>query len=597
MLRKIWSPIGTVLFAGLFLSLCTHSIAGEVGPSDLDLMPTSWSDRKEIDATLTVFGVEKPTAVGSSGAIAGTTGTSAVRAGLEALQQGGTAVDAVVTTALTQIALSAGSWVSYAGIFNLVYYEAESGEVYSLNAGFNTVLGENDPASIPKSEKFGGDGTPSGRTALVPGFFAGTEAAHDRFGKLPWSSLFDPAIHYAEEGFVLSEMHDSMLKKRKATLSRLEETKAVFTGSDGEFLGGGDVLRQPDLAKTLKAVAEQGSEYIYNGVWADRFVAAVRRDGGHMTLEDLQSYEPTWQEPTRTTHAGYDVVGPGLPGFGGAMVVEALNVMEAADLPAMGYPTESPEAFFWLTQISQLWATPFVHPSLRSFLLGGLDASIPSRLDKASAAAVWEKLEAGKIALATAPKTVDPKHSDAIVAVDAFGNVAAVVHTINATTWGETGIFVDGISIPDAASFQQAQIEEAGPGNRLPDPTTPLIVLRDGKPVLALSSIGAGLHQKTLTVLLTMLDHGLDLESAINSPSHHLPEFGAMGKATQQVIEGEFADEVLEAVRAMGLKIKEIPDGIDSRAPRGYVIGLAIDPEGTRRAVTTKMFNGAAMAH
>jgi gamma-glutamyltranspeptidase/glutathione hydrolase len=131
------------------------------------------------------------------GMVAVTSDALSARVGLEALRQGGSAADAALATSLAQVALEAGAPTSYAGILMMVYYDAASKKVYSLNAGYNTVLEEKDPGTIP------GGGKPSGRTALVPGFFAGVQAAHDRFGKLPFSSLFDPAIYLAEKGFVV----------------------------------------------------------------------------------------------------------------------------------------------------------------------------------------------------------------------------------------------------------------------------------------------------------------------------------------------------------------------------------------------------------
>lgn len=135
---------------------------------------------------------------GSAGSIGSTTDPFAVHAGLKVLQEGGTAADAALTTALTQIALSAGSAVSYAGLLDALYYDASSGKVYSLNAGFNSVRAESDPASIPRA--------PSGRTALVPGFMAGVQALHDRFGSKPFGELLGPAIWVAENGVPVSPM-------------------------------------------------------------------------------------------------------------------------------------------------------------------------------------------------------------------------------------------------------------------------------------------------------------------------------------------------------------------------------------------------------
>jgi gamma-glutamyltranspeptidase/glutathione hydrolase len=105
------------------------------------------------------------------------------------------------------------------------------------------VQDEDDPATIPPNA--GPDAKPSGRSALVPGFMAGVEAAHRRFGKLPFAKLFEPAIYYAENGFKLHAIHGSMLAKREAVLTRLPETRRVFTREDGKLYRLGDRFAQP----------------------------------------------------------------------------------------------------------------------------------------------------------------------------------------------------------------------------------------------------------------------------------------------------------------------------------------------------------------
>jgi gamma-glutamyltranspeptidase/glutathione hydrolase len=203
-------------------------------------------------------------------------------------------------------------------------------------------------------------------------------------------------------------------------------------------------------------------------------------------------------------------------------------------------------------------------------------------------------MRAGEIAFTQAPRADEPHHSDAIVAVDSSGNVAAVVHSANTDAWGATGLFVDGISIPDSASFQQAAIRRAGAGHRLPDPTEPLIVLRDDRPVYALASIGSGLHEKTLAVLINLLDHGLDIKAAIDAPSVHLPFFDPAGKPHAQVSEGEFDPSLLEAARKLGLDVKVLGPG--EPAPAGWVVGVRIEPKDAERtAAAPRTFNGAAL--
>lgn len=512
--------------------------------------------------------------------IVGTTGASAVRAGFEALKQGGSAVDAALTTALTQIALAGGGWVSYAGLFTMVVYEAESGKVHSLSAGFGIPRGEIDPATIPAQ----GSGTPSGRTALVPGFMAGVGAAHERFGKLPLASVFGPAIYYAEEGFELSPMTAGMIVSRKTYLHRLPATRKIFFGAgdaggassveavDREPHPAGYRFRQPELATTLKAVVEHGTDYMYKGAWAEHFVAAVNQEGGNFTRADLADYQAIWAEPVRTQYLGFDVAALGSPSMGGVNSVECLNLLEAAALEPY---TQSAESLFWWMQITNAFVIGYLPPAMQDFLFPGVEVSPGRRASKEWAKTLWGKLKDGSFPMTRKPPAGN--HSDAVVAIDSAGNVVALVHSINTTLWGESGIFVDGVSIPDAASYQQDQIAAAGPGDHLPDPTNPLIVLRDGKPVLASSSIGGGLHQQTMMCLDHVL-RGMTPAEAIAQPTLLLPKFGALGLSTAQVPEGAFADEMIDQVRALGQPVTEANTS-QQGATRGYWIGIHVDPK------------------
>src|SRR5215510_12141290 len=426
------------------------------------------------------YGRPHPSVESAKGMVAVTHDAFSARVGLEALRQGGSAADAALATSLAQIALDAGAVTSYAGILTMVYYDAASKKVYSLNAGYNTVLEEKDPLSIP------GSGKPSGRTALVPGFFAGVQAAHDRFGKLPFASLFDPAIYLAEKGFVVDPVLSAWINMRKDVLSRLPETKRVFAKQDGEFYKAGDHFKQPQLAETLRKIAAQGTDYIYQGEWAKKFVAAVQSEGGKMTLADLKAYRPIWSEPQQTSYRGYQVYSLGRPSLGGVNTIEALNLLEAADLKQYGHYTTSPEALYEFIQICRVnYILSYLPPPTLKMFLPDLDAAPESRVKKESARLLWRKMHEPaweKMVSTIWPKDKASNHSAGVVAVDEQGNMAAVLHTVNAVVWGTTGIFVDGISIPDSASFQQSQIARIKPGDRLPEGTNPVIVLKNDKP-------------------------------------------------------------------------------------------------------------------
>ena len=161
---------------------------------------------------------------GTNGMIAATTGGRAIQAGLEILKEGGSAADAAMTTALCEVVHAAGSYVSFAGPMMMVYYEAASGKAFYMDTEYAVPLNETEPGSIPSK---------GGRTALVPGFMAGVQAAHDRFGKLAFSRLFEPAISMAADGEKVGAVMEWWIDSKKGVLGRYPETKKIFTRSDG----------------------------------------------------------------------------------------------------------------------------------------------------------------------------------------------------------------------------------------------------------------------------------------------------------------------------------------------------------------------------
>lgn len=160
--------------------------------------------------------------------------------------------------------------------------------------------------------------------------------------------------------------------------------------------------------------------------------------------------------------------------------------------------------------------------------------------------------------------------------MDRWGNVAAVTHSINTALWGKTGIFVGGISIPDSAAFQQEAMKEAGPGNRLPELMSPLIITRQGKPALASTAIGGGLHQRNMQVLANILEFGMDAQAAVDAPAILLPE-GIGSRSNTRVSVGAFDRKVIEGVRALGQEVKELSPQ-EKAAYIGYWAGIQIDP-------------------
>ena len=569
----------------------------------VDISPANWpaGEYERFMAAQDVDRHTAGTASGYNGAVTVAYSGLAARAGLEALKQGGNALDAAMTSAMAQITLTAGSPISFFGMMSLVYYDAKTDTYHSMNAEWNTVKGETDPMTIPGGISFAADGSlqmqdaPSGRSALVGGFLKGVGAAHARFGKLPFDQLFVPSIYMAENGIPVTRHMAAQIAYREKTLSRLPETRAIFTGPDGELLGEGDILKQPALAKTLRAVGEKGTDYIYKGPWAERLVAAVQADGGKMTLEDLASYEVIWDEAlSAEIGGGYVVHTNPWPNAGGVALIEAQKVALAADITADGHFTESAASLKKALDISSLGFLARMPPELREQSFPGLDLSPDARITTAHAELIWERMQEG--ARAANWQEAKPKHSDDVVVIDKDGNIAAITHTINTVYWGSTGIFVDGISISDAASFQQAKIAQLEPGSRIPSVTETGILSREGKPVLGFASMGSGLHQRTFQGLLNFTLFDMSVEDAVNTADFFMPGFdGETGENIVQVPEGRFDPEVLEG---LGVAYREIPFDKVRLGGEGKWVAISKDPEtGRLEAASHNRNNSDAVAY
>ncbi len=581
-------------------------VAGSEAPA-VDLSPAGWP-AGEWEAYLALEDVAfpgNPVAEGRQGAVTGSYHPLAQRAGLEALRQGGSSVDAAVTTALTQVALGAGAVISYFGIMTMVHYDAAADEIVSLNAGWNAVLGEDDPMSIPgtigmgsEEEMYGSD-EPSGRTALVGGFMRAVEAAHRRYGKLDFRHLFAPAIHIAAAGIPFNSRLVSFLEPRKHALSRLPESKAVFTNPDGAWIEEGQLFRQPAAARTLEAIAEQGADYMYTGPWAERAVAAVQADGGSMSLEDLAAYEVMWVPPLEADVGEYRIHANGLPSFGGVNMIEALHLGEAAGIASLGHWSTNGESLRRASNLTFNMMLSMVPPETREQLYPGLDLTDASRIRPETAATLWSRMEAG--AMPAQYAEAPPSHSDTVIAVDRWGNMTAVTHSINCVVWGATAIIVDGVSIGDPAVNQKAAVAAAGPGGRVADPIEVGILTRDGRPAVAFASMATGLHQQTFQSLFGTIHFGMNVKDAVDAPAFFLPRpvldpssDQAVPKWVVRVMEGEFGDAVLEA---SGLPVERLP-AEQRRYTQGLWAGISRDPDtGDLMAASHAYTNGRAFAY
>jgi gamma-glutamyltranspeptidase / glutathione hydrolase len=266
-------------------------------------------------------------------------------------------------------------------------------------------------------------------------------------------------------------------------------------------------------------------------------------------------------------------------------------------LKKYGHYAGSDEALYYLMQISRIEGIFANAPAAAlKTLFPEIDPSPDRRLTTETSRLLWARIQRQDWWREAQTRSAlgASNHSAGVLAIDEHGNVASVLHSCNCVGWGSTAIFVDGISIPDSANFQQQRLAAIGPGVRLPEGTNPLIVLKGGKPVLASTTIGSALHEATLQNLINVLDFGMDPKTAVDQPNTQGPFYGisATGPAAPEfdkeaVGPGDFSDAVLDGVRARGQAIKMVPGSQQI----GYWIGIQIDPATGQRTggVTSKL--------
>jgi gamma-glutamyltranspeptidase / glutathione hydrolase len=593
-----------LLLVLLASSLETNSVAAAA-----DLSPRHWPEAQRAAAEKAEVTAPAPqtnrVVIGKSGLVVSTLSPIAALAGVETLKHGGNAADAAVATALTQITTALGANISFAGILEVAYYDAKSRRTYSLNAGWNAWSGETDRASIAPSPMMSGmlapqggppqSGDLPGRRTLVPGFMAGIEALHGKFGKLELANLLAPAIFYAERGVTISPSLAGYFTVSSRYLAATSSGRRFMQQSGSELPRVGDRFAQSDLASTLRAVAQRGAPEMYSGAWGRDFVAAVAAAGGKASLGDMTRYHVQWSEPARGTFQGHEIR-ISSSAMGGQSILEALALFENTGLVKQPSYQNNAESLLSLSRILT-WSTiaPNYPAALDAFRAAGVDVSLAGRLTPAYANAVTPALRALFVAAPGGTAPVTTPHSASVVVVDAQGNVASLVHTSNTLAWGSTGLVVGGVPIPEAAGLTATRFPAVKPGGRIPHDMAPLITFKDGRPVLAVATVGSSLVQESVKVMLSFVS-GRDVATALAAPplllSTAQPQPGGAPVLALQVPAGAYEAKLVAQPRAQGITVKECAPA-EVIALRGTPAVARIDGAASSTAEVQGVFNFA----
>jgi gamma-glutamyltranspeptidase/glutathione hydrolase len=511
----------------------------------------------------------------------------AVEAGARILEQGGSAADAMVAVQ-TVLGLVEPQSSGLGGGAFLVWYDAKSGRLTTLDARETAPLAATptyfqDENGEPL-EFF--DAVVGGRSVGTPGTPALLEAAHRRWGKANWGSLFEDAIKLAEDGFEVSPRLAGLVAEDSDRLGRFPATKAYFF-PDGNAIAAGATLRNPDYAHVLRRLAAEGSDAFYKGEIAEGIVDTVRSAEGNpglLSAEDLARYRVIERPAVCADYRDHDICGMGPPSSGALTVGQILGMLGGYDLAALG--AESPESWRLIGDASRLAFadrgrymadSDFVpvpteglvapdYLSERGKLLSGDDAlpEVSAGSPGWSHAMLW-----GQDSAIEFPST---SH---ISIVDADGNALSMTTTIE-NGFGSR-LFTQGFLLNnELTDFSFETHDDAGypianrlePGKRPRSSMAPSIVMKDDRPVLVIGSPGGSrIIGYVAKAIIGHLDWGLDVQQAIALPNV-VNRFGPM-----DVEAGTDAAALTQPLTDLGFDVNEtdLTSGLH---------GIAITPEG-----------------
>lgn len=448
--------------------------------------------------------------------------------GVAVLQRGGNAVDAAVATAFALAVTHPEAGNIGGGGFMLVF-PGDGRAPVCIDYRETAPLAATEKMFAPDENRF------TCKMVGVPGTVRGLELAHREFGKLKWSELVSQAVKLAEDGFLLDKYLAESLNELLRESPEFPELLRVY-GKDGgkSPWNAGDRLVLPELAKTLRAIAEHGPDALYDGPVGDQLIAEMQAGQGIMTRDDLKAYQAKLREPIHGTYRGYDIFGPPPPSSGGVCLVEMLNILEPLELRRHG--RFSAEAMhFTIEAMQRAYCDRARH-------LGDPDfVSIPKELtEKEYAKTLAEKIPAWQ---ATRSETMTPEiplvgeGSDTthFSVIDERGMAVSNTYTLEESYGArivvrgagfllnnEMGDFNSQPGVTNRQGRIGTPANVIAPGKRMLSSQCPVVIARDGRAALVTGSPGGRTIINTvLSVVLGVLEYELDVRTAVDAPRFH----------------------------------------------------------------------------
>ena len=457
-------------------------------------------------------------ATGENGMVA-SSNVYATMAGLEILEQGGNAVDAAI--AVCYALGVAEPFTSGLGGGGFMIVHTADGENQFIDYREVASSGQTAESWLDDSGNLIENANSVGGLAVgVPGEVAGLELALSQFGsgKLSRQQIMQPAIDLANNGYVVSPtMYGAIADEYERMIGEYSELGQYYL-KDGLPYEVGDTVTNPDLAKTLQLIAENGADAFYKGEVAEAIVAAVQKHGGVMTTEDLANYKAEERVPVTGTYRGYQIISAPPASSGGTHIVEALNVLENYDIGGM--EVNSAE---YLHLFSETFKACFADRAAYMADTAFAEVPLDGLTSKDYAKTIYEKITDGSQDwTAGNPAQYEGNSTTSFSIADKEGNVVTVTQTIECF-WGSK-IAVEGygfIMNDEMHDFSTSldSVNKLEPGKRPLSSMSPTIVLReDGSSFMSVGSPGGLRIWPTVTQVIShVIDHNMDIQEAIDT--------------------------------------------------------------------------------
>ena len=481
-------------------------------------------------------------------------------AAMQVLQEGGNAIDAAITAQFVlAVTLPEAGNVGGGGFMTIKFKDntdfLDYREMAPENAHRDMYLDEQGNVK-PHESLFGA------KASGTPGTVAGMWAAHKKYGTLDWERLLAPAVDLAEQGFVV---HEKLANNIDHYIERTKE--AAINNNFSEYFAhakAGTTFKQPELAKTLKAIQQQGKDGFYKGDVAKHIVDFMQQNGGLITYEDLLAYKAVWRKPLHLNWQGYELVTAPPPSSGGVAVAQWIGMLEAYDathdLPAQN----STEYIHVMSEIGKrVFADRAEYMGDPDFVSVPVEALTDANYITQRAADIQPTSISDTPSVK--PGLKESEDTTHFSIMDRWGNAVANTTTIN-LTFG-SGVVVTGAGFllndemddfsakPGVPNFFGAVGGEANaiePYKRMLSSMTPTLVTKDDQVVLVTGSPGGTTIISSVTQsLLNALLYDMSAEEAVNSPRFH---HQLLPKDTIRMHDG-FTEATVNELKAMGYTI------------------------------------------